>query len=124
MIKLAYCLRRRPEIDREAFQEYWRTTHAPLVRAAAEVLGVRRYVQCHTVSTALDEALATSRGCTVEAFDGIAELWWDDEAALMAGSSSPEGQAAGVILLKDEANFIDFTRSAIFFVRENVVVGE
>ena len=123
MIKLSYCLRRRPGISREDFQHYWRTTHAPLVAAAAEALGVRRYVQSHTVATAMDAALATSRGCTVEAYDGIAELWWDDEAALLAGSATAAGQAAGVVLLKDEANFIDFAASAIFFVHENVVVA-
>lgn len=123
MIKLSYCLRRRAEISREAFQHYWRTTHAPLVAGVAKTLGVRRYVQSHTIPTGLDAALASARGCAVEAYDGIAELWWDDEASLMAGSSSEAGQQAGALLLKDEANFIDFGRSAIFFVRENVVVG-
>ncbi len=124
MIKLAYCLRRRAGVSRDEFQHYWRTTHAPLVAAAAEALGVRRYVQSHTVTTAMGAALAASRGCAVEAYDGIAELWWDDEAALLAGSATEAGQAAGVLLLKDEANFIDFAASAIFFVNENMVVGD
>lgn len=122
MIKLSYCLRRKPGISRDDFQHYWRTTHAPLVAGVAAALGVRRYVQSHTVVTTLDAAIAGARGCTVEPYDGIAELWWDDEASLAAGAGSEAGRQAGILLLKDEANFIDFARSAIFFVKENVVV--
>ncbi len=122
MIKLMYCLRRKPGVSRADFQHYWRTTHAPLVAGVAATLGVRRYVQSHTITTGLDLAIATARGCAVEAYDGVAELWWDDEASLLNGASSEAGAQAGVLLLKDEANFIDFERSAIFFVSENQVV--
>jgi uncharacterized protein (TIGR02118 family) len=122
MIKLMYCLRRKPGVSRADFQHYWRTTHAPLVAGVAETLGVRRYVQSHTIATGLDDAIAVARGCTVEPYDGVAELWWDDEASLIAGADSETGQQAGILLLKDEANFIDFERSAIFFVSENEVV--
>jgi hypothetical protein len=31
MIKLMFCLRRLPALDRAAFQAYWRDHHAPLV---------------------------------------------------------------------------------------------
>ena len=122
MIKLIYCLRRRPEIERAAFQHYWLATHAPLVEAAAGALHVERYVQCHTVDTPLNAALADSRGCAVPAYDGAAELWWADEAALTAAMATPEGAAAGATLLRDEARFIDFAASAIFFTREEVII--
>ncbi len=122
MIKLVYCLRRRADIDRAAFQHYWLTTHAPLVESAAKALGVVRYVQCHTIGTPVDAVLAESRGCAVAAFDGVAELWWDSEAALTAAMAAPEGQRAGALLLTDEAHFIDFAASAIFFTREEVIV--
>lgn len=122
MIKLVYALRRRAEIDRAAFQAYWLDTHAPLVADAAAALGVRRYVQSHTIPTGLDTAIAAARGCAVPAYDGIAELWWDDEAGLDAGFATDAGQAAGALLLSDEAHFIDFAGSAIFFTHEHVVV--
>src|SRR4051794_16540516 len=77
MIKLTYALRRRSELSREDFQRYWRETHAPLVSERAATLRIRRYVQAHTVSTPLDDALRSSRGASVEPFDGVAELWWD-----------------------------------------------
>ena len=48
MVKLTYCLRRKPGMSLEEFQRYWRDTHAPLVAESAEALGIRRYVQVHT----------------------------------------------------------------------------
>ena len=56
MIKLTYCLHRLPTLSREEFQQYWRGTHAPLVAAAREALGIRRYIQQHTVGSAVAEA--------------------------------------------------------------------
>ncbi len=123
MIKLIYCLRRRAEHDRDAFQQYWLATHAPLVREAAEALGVLRYVQSHTIATAIDAALADGRGCAVPAYDGVAELWWESEASLIAGMSSEAGQRASAMLFHDEARFIDFAASAIFFTREAAVIS-
>ena len=48
MYKLTFCLRRKHGMSVEEFQRYWRNTHAPLVAARAETLGIRRYVQAHT----------------------------------------------------------------------------
>jgi hypothetical protein len=36
----------------------------------------------------------------------------------MEGMSSPEGQALGAALLKDEGNFVDHAKSSAFIVRE------
>ena len=38
MIKLTFALVRRPELTREAFQDYWFNRHAPLVASVREVL--------------------------------------------------------------------------------------
>ena len=46
MVKLIYCIARKPEISVEEFHRYWRETHAPI---AARIPGVRRYVQCHSL---------------------------------------------------------------------------
>ena len=123
MIKLVYCLRRLPELSREEFQRYWRETHGPLVRERAQVLGIKRYVQVHTLDSPLNEALARSRESTVEPFDGVAELWWDSAEALGAATATPEGREAAQELLEDERRFIDFGRSVIFIAQERPVVG-
>ncbi len=93
MIKLVFCARRLPRLTRAEFPRYWRETHGPLVRSHAAVLGIRRYVQLHTVETPANDALRASRGGP-EPFDGIAELWWDSLADLQAGPATPEGRRA------------------------------
>ena len=73
MVKLIFCLHRRPELSREQFQAYWRDKHAPLVASFAPVLGIRRYVQCHTLDEASFAAMTASRG-SLPGYDGVAEL--------------------------------------------------
>lgn len=121
MIKLVFCLRRRPDLTREAFQRYWLETHAPLVRERAAAIGVLRYVQVHTAEDALGEALAASRGAP-EPFDGVAELWFADAEALAAAVGNEAGQKAGAELLADERGFIDLARSPIFLAHEHEIV--
>jgi uncharacterized protein (TIGR02118 family) len=120
VIKLVFCLRRLPEISREEFQRHWREQHAPLVRAAAPALGVRRYVQVHTLTHPTNEALRRGRGGPEE-YDGVAELWFDSLDALAAAGATPEGRAAGRRLLDDERRFIDLARSPVWVAEEHPV---
>jgi uncharacterized protein (TIGR02118 family) len=121
MIKIVFCLHRRPELSREEFQTYWRSTHAPLVRSHADALGIRRYVQVHSVDDAISTAVAGSRH-SPEPFDGVAELWLDSLEALMVAGSSEAGRAAAAALLEDERRFIDLERSPLFLAEELVVI--
>lgn len=123
MIKLVFCLRRLPQLSREEFQTYWRDRHAPLVGRHAATLGLRRYVQTHTRDDPRLAAVADQRGSAGSAFDGVAELWWDDIESLLEAMSTDAGQAAGRELLEDEARFIDLPNSPIFFAEEFEVVG-
>lgn len=122
MIKLAYALRRHPDLSPEEFHRYWREQHAPLVRSRAETLRIRRYVQLHTRPTPLDAALREHRG-DEEPYDGVAELWWDSLEDLLEGFGTEEGEAAAADLLEDEGRFIDLRRSPIWIGEENLVVG-
>ncbi|MFQ5471684.1 MAG: EthD domain-containing protein [Dehalococcoidia bacterium] len=123
MIKLVYCLRRAPNLSREEFQKYWRETHAPLVKERAATLGIKRYVQVHTIDSGFDAALRSSRGSKEDAFDGVAELWWDDTRSLASSTATGEARRASRDLLDDEGNFIDFNRSVIFVAQECTVVA-
>ena len=121
MIKLVFCLRRQPHLSREEFQRYWRERHAPLVREAAGALGVRRYVQLHTLTSPVNEGLRRGRGGPEE-YDGVAELWFDSLDTLAASGATPEGRAAGRRLLEDERRFIDLARSPVWIAEEHEVV--
>lgn len=116
-----FCLHRLAGLSRAEFQAYWRDVHAPLVRARAAVLGIERYVQCHTADDAAFAAMAQSRGGHAP-FDGVAELWFSETA--VAPYSREQRRQAGQDLLDDEKNFIDLPASPLFFTRENEVLGQ
>ena len=122
MIKLAFCLRRRPELSRQEFQRYWLESHGPLVRKHAAALNIRRYVQLHTLDAPLNDAIRATRGGP-EAYDGVAELWFDSRESLAQGAASEAGREAGRLLLEDEKRFIDLQRSPLCFGDEKNLVG-
>ena len=121
MIKLVFCLRRLPHLSREEFQRYWLESHGPLVRELAPHLGVKRYVQVHTVTSAFSEAMSRHRGAPDD-FDGVAELWWDSVDDFARAGTTKEGRDAGRRLLEDEKRFIDLSRSPIWFGEEHALV--
>ena len=123
MVKLVFVIRRRAELSPEEFHRYWLEEHGPLARRLLESLGARRYVQTHTTGGELNAALAAPRG-TAEAYDGVAEIWWDSLEHLLAAAGSEEGQRANATLTEDEARFIDFERSSIFVTEEHVILGD
>ena len=121
MIKLIFCVRRKAELSHEEFFAYWLQQHGPLVRSVAGPLAIRRYVQSHTLDSEVNALLRESRGAE-EGYDGTAEVWWEDAAALEAALQSPQGAEAGQALLEDEARFIDLARSSLFLTEEHVVL--
>jgi uncharacterized protein (TIGR02118 family) len=106
MIKLVYCITRRPGMTLEEFSRYWREVHGPIGR---RIPGLRRLVQSHPVPLPPDMAPPE--------FDGMAELWFDDMVTLEAARRSPEWRASTA----DEANFIDETRTALFLTEEQEI---
>ncbi len=122
MIKLTFCLRRLPSLSREEFQDYWRNTHADLVAARAEALGIRRYVQVHTEDLpGLHRALQARNGGGPEPFDGVAEVWLDSVDDVVA--DDPAAHQAAADLLLDEANFIDLANSPMFLATEHEIIS-
>lgn len=120
MLKLVFVIRRREELSPGEFHRYWLEEHGPLAGGLLESLGARRYVQAHAAAPELNVALAGTRG-TAEAFDGLAEIWWDSPDAFLAASTSEEGLRAGATLMEDEARFIDFERSSLFVTEEREI---
>ncbi|HME71610.1 MAG TPA: EthD domain-containing protein [Myxococcota bacterium] len=122
MIKLAFPLRRLPQLSRAEFQKYWFEVHGPLVRQHADALGIQRYVQLHTLEDPMNDALRASRGSS-EPYDGIAELWWRSREELEAAIRSPAGQRASLLLLEDEKKFIDLPHSPLWIGQERLIHG-
>lgn len=121
MIKLVFCLRRRRELSPEEFHRYWFEEHGPLVQRKAAAVGMRRYVQVHTLESPVNDALRRGRN-TIEPFDGVAEAWWDSVDAMRAAGSTAEGREAAGELIEDEARFIDLARSAVWIAEERELI--
>ena len=120
MIKLVYCIRRRPDVPADAFYRYWLAEHGPKVRAVAAAIGAVKYVQSHTAMPETNAAFRQSRGLAA-GYDGITEVWFTDEATMQAALGTPDGVAAAKLLLDDESTFIDFANSCIFMTHEHEI---
>jgi uncharacterized protein (TIGR02118 family) len=121
MIKLTFCLVRRPEFTRERFQKYWLENHAPLVASVKDALRIRRYVQTHSLPADTEADLQASRGGPA-GYDGVAELWWDSLDDMAATASDPAAREAGRLLLEDEKKFIDLSRSPLWWGVEHPII--
>ena len=62
MIKIIYCIKRRPHLTRQQFQDYWRDHHAKLVWERARAIGMVKYVLNFTIDSRMGAACAASRG--------------------------------------------------------------
>ena len=118
MIRLVFLLRRKAELSREAFQDYWLNKHAPLVASVSGDLNIFRYVQTHTIDDDASLAAQKARGDMEPHYDGVAELWWESERELTSNMQTDATRDAGAALLKDEATFIDLPNSPLWFAYE------
>jgi uncharacterized protein (TIGR02118 family) len=107
VVKLVYCICRKPALNREQFVRYWTEVHGPI---GARIPGLRKLVQSVALPVPGDHRPAD--------FDGMAELWFDDVAAVLEARHSPEWAASTA----DEANFADPARSAYFVSEERQIL--
>ena len=109
MIKVLSLLTRKPEYTHEQFVKHWLEIHGPLARS---VPGIRRYVQSHITGTRTRADVPEAE----VAVDGIAELWYDDAAALARSAATPEAKR----LYADGALFIG--RIKTFVIEEKEII--
>jgi uncharacterized protein (TIGR02118 family) len=107
VVKAIAFFKRREGMAVDEFQGYWRTRHPEVVTRLA---GVRRYVQSHTRPSAYRTG--------EPAYDGIAEVWFDDTAAMHALRNTP----ALAAVQADEARFIDRATMGLVIAEDHVIV--
>jgi uncharacterized protein (TIGR02118 family) len=106
MVKALSFFKRRAGMPVEEFQAYWRARHPDVV---TKLPGVRRYVQSHT------RTAVYQRGEPV--YDGIAEVWFQNTAAMHALRGTPELEAVQA----DEARFIDRSTMGLIIADDHVI---
>jgi uncharacterized protein (TIGR02118 family) len=107
VVKPVYCICRKPGLSREAFIRYWAEVHGPI---GARIPGLRKLAHSYAIPAPGDRRPPD--------YDGMAELWFDDLAALLKARESAEWEAATA----DELNFLDPTRSAYFVSEERQIL--
>jgi uncharacterized protein (TIGR02118 family) len=110
MIKRASLLARKPEISHEEFVKHWAEIHAPMARACP---GISRYTLTIVKSSSTRKDVAPFE----IQVDGIAELWFKNQADFDAYSTSPATKR----LRDDGATFIG--REIDFITEEKVVIS-
>jgi uncharacterized protein (TIGR02118 family) len=108
MVKLVYCITRKPGMNEKEFFRYWKDVHGPI---GARIPHLRRLVQSHRVMVPGDKYGPD--------YDGMAELWFDDMQALLAARQTPQWKASA----EDETNFIDHNKVACFVSEEHFICG-
>ena len=89
LVKRLSFVKRKPGMSPQDFFRYWEDVHGPI---ASKLPGLRRYLQCHN--------LMSSYEGQDPPFDGVAQVWFSDIAALENAFSSkvyladarPDGQ--------------------------------
>ena len=110
MIKTVSLLVRKDGSSHADFLKHWREIHGPLAYACP---GVARYVQTEVKSSSFRTDGVAPLDVHV---DGIAELWFEDQAALDAFSASPATRR----LREDGATFIG--RQISFMTEEKEII--
>jgi len=105
MYHVVFLVKRHPAMTPEEFSRYWIETHTPFT---ARTPGVRAY-RCYPASGPPDQA---------PAFDGVAVLSFDDEAAYRQAVASDEFAAA----IADAPNFQDTGLTTSFIASEHQIV--
>jgi uncharacterized protein (TIGR02118 family) len=123
MIKLIVGLKKLPHLSQAEFLRFWLEEHGPIVRRNAPARRIRRYVQLHSAAGEALNGIVERRGGTVMAFDGVAELWWDSLADMLAAGKSPEGQKAAVEIVEHETQFLQLPSLQFYLGEEHVFVG-
>jgi len=80
MVKNIEFVTRKPGMPLSDFRHYWKEVHGPI---AAKIEVIRRYVQSHTLESEYQKGIPP-------AYDGVAETWFEDTAAMRHSATTPE----------------------------------
>ena len=107
MVKLVLLFRKREDLTAEQFLAHWNNVHIPLV---LKIPNIRRYVTSTVIGTPGGQS-------GQKEYDGMAELWFDNEEVAYASLDNPETLATGI----DGRNFIMKGSLRRFFCSEREI---
>ena len=111
MFKTIALLKTKPGLSREAFIDYYESTHVPLIRQCLpQIDGYRRnFVRWEGAVIAAD---------TTADFDVVTEMWYADRAAFEAAMALFAQPEVSRRIAEDEEHFLDRSKTRFFMVEE------
>ena len=110
MVKAIIFIKRRKDMTREQFKEYWLTQHSKLEKENVEKNWVKKIV----ASFALDD-----ESLPAPPFDGMVELYFDSIEDMKKDVQGPQRQ----IMLADEENFCDHSEKQVVVLTEEYLMA-
>jgi hypothetical protein len=115
MIRLVYCVSRRADISLEEFRRFWCDE-----RFSALYEGYDRVYKSTSIKKTLVlkvpmNAAIVGREGTRKPYDGVIEILWDSAKELVAVHDTPEARELRRQIGEFEQQFVDKSRSTIFF---------
>ena len=105
-----------PSLTPEEFQDYYLNHHGLFPIRYPEVLGVHEYIQIHTIDNPLNDILRTMHGTAAPYYVHLYSVW---DFSMMA---TPQAMPIMKLIFEDEPNFADFTKSALWYAQEHVII--
>lgn len=105
-----------PTLTPEEFQDYYLNNHGRFPIRHPEVLGVHEYIQIHAIDNPLNDILRTMHGTAAPYYVHLYSIW--DFTKMGTPQAMPIMQQ----IFEDEPNFVDFTKSALWYAEEHIVI--
>ena len=112
MIKVVGFVKRRKDLTREQFKDYWLNNHSKLEKESVETTYTRKIV----ASFATGEKLREEEPI----FDGMVELYFDSIEDMRAQFAGQRRE----VMRKDEENFVDLSEEPVFVITEEYLIAE
>ena len=110
LVKAVIFIKRRKDLTREQFKEYWLTQHSKLEKENAEKNWVRKIVASFAIE---DESLPEPP------FDGMVELYFDSIEDMKKDVQGEQRK----IMYADEENFCDHSEEQVVVVTEEYLMA-
>ncbi len=112
MISLIVAARRRSDLTRAQFVDHWINRHAPLVLSVPEFARYLKRYSLHPLASD-EEGDSVVLGIAAD-YDGVGELWFESEEAMVAAFNEPRYLE---IIRVDEDRFLDRDACLSFVTR-------
>ena len=117
MVRMVYCVTRLEGVSLQDFRNYFDGEHKNLICQAAKELNAIEFKQSLTLLVERNFKLMVRRG-TERPYDAVIELAWENAAEIEKIFETEEAQQRAERFFSQASEFIDLSKSRIFFTEQ------